>query len=90
MLIHDADNHPASGAVVIANSLASCQSIGGNNDALMQRGAMRIERDLRHSLGQAGFTDGLADQQAPPCKAWVLAGRDDVAFNSGEEHKWNN
>ena len=80
--IHDGGDHPAHRAFVIAHGFARRQTIGGNNHALMHSGAVRINRDLRHTFRIARAVNRLANDQPPPLQAGMLAGRHDIAFDT--------
>jgi hypothetical protein len=80
--VHDADDHPADWAFVVADGFAGGGAIGGKNDALMHGRAVRVYGDLRDAFGDAGPADRLANNQPPALEARVLASCGQIAFDA--------
>jgi len=49
----------------------------------MQSRAVRVDRYLRRAFGLARSIDRLANDQAPPREARMLASGDNIAFDAG-------
>src|SRR5216110_646873 len=74
LFVDDPDDHPADRAFRVVDGLARGRAIGGNDDPLMHRRAMSIDRDLRHSFRFTRVIDRLANNQPPALEAGMLAG----------------
>src|SRR4051812_43894538 len=82
LLVHNAYNHPSHGTLFVFDRFACGHAIGGNNDSLMHRCPVGINRHLRNALRLARVVDRLANNQAPALKAWMLPGGGQIAFNA--------
>src|SRR4051812_34618584 len=82
LLIDDSRDEPAYWTLFIAYHLACGETVRRNDDTLMNTCPVGINGNLRRTFRIASRADRLADEQAPPFQARVLASRHDVAFNT--------
>src|SRR6266849_4857631 len=81
-LIHNPDDEPANGTFVISYRFSGGEAVGRNQHPLVHGGAVGVNGHLRDAFRSACAVDGLADDQAPARKAWVLAGSGEIAFDA--------
>jgi hypothetical protein len=80
--VNDANDHPADRTFFIADGFARRSAVARDDYALVQAGPMGVDCDLRNAFRFAHGVDWLTDEQSPPLQAWVLAGRNDIAFDA--------
>src|SRR4030095_2616814 len=85
-LVNNPDQNPRRWTLVVSDEPPRRQSVRRDDHALADAGPMRVDRDLRRSLGRPLAVDGLADDQPPALQTRMLVRRDDVALHAAEEH----
>src|SRR5580765_3028610 len=85
-LVNNPDQNPPRGTLIVSDEPPRRQSVRRDEHALADAGPMRVDGDLRRSLGRSLAVDGLADDQPPALQTRMFMRRDDVAFYAAEEH----
>src|ERR1035438_2300215 len=85
-IVDDADDDVAQGGTGIADVFPGGGAVGGENDALVLAGSMRIKGEDGGALVAALLVERLADDHPASKHARMAHGRDDDTINTGVDH----
>ena len=84
--VDEADDEIAERRLRIADEFARGRAVGGEDDALVEARAQRIDGEHGRARVAALLVERLADDGAPAGHAGMAGGRDDGAVDAREDH----